>query len=165
MFSSTAASLCCRCAPHQFVPPHPPPPSTRSYPLLNFAAVSALYVVISHRLFLTTNSLKEAVVRAALLLAVVLRVHPWCSSGFVQPWCSSGFVPPWCSVGACLAQSSSSPCAPEANRPRVPPLPNVNQVPHDDNRLLLRNGLMMGVVAALAGCFGLLAVEARRLLL
>ncbi|PRW50849.1 CAS1 domain-containing 1 [Chlorella sorokiniana] len=69
------------------------------YPLLNFAAVSALYVVISHRLFLTTNSLKEAV------------------------------------------------------------------VPHDDNRLLLRNGLMMGVVAAMAGCFGLLAVEARRMLL
>lgn len=39
------------------------------------------------------------------------------------------------------------------------------QVPHDDNRLLLRNGLMMGVVAAMAGCFGLLAVEARRMLL
>ncbi len=33
-----------------------------SYPLLNFAAVSALYVIISHRLFLTTNSLKDAVV-------------------------------------------------------------------------------------------------------
>lgn len=38
-------------------------------------------------------------------------------------------------------------------------------MPHDDNRLLLRNGLMMGVVAAMAGCFGLLAVEARRMLL
>ncbi|PSC75701.1 CAS1 domain-containing 1 [Micractinium conductrix] len=68
------------------------------YPLLNFALVTAIYVTLSHRLFMTTGSLKDAV------------------------------------------------------------------VPHDDNRLLLRNGLMMGVVAAVAGCFGLLMVEAHKML-
>ena len=38
------------------------------------------------------------------------------------------------------------------------------QVPHDDNRLLLRNCLMMLAVGAGAVCFGLLAVEARKVL-
>jgi hypothetical protein len=69
------------------------------YPLLNFALVTALYVVLSHRLFLTTGSLKDAV------------------------------------------------------------------VPHDDNRLLARNLLMMGAVAGVAACFGLLMVEARKMLI
>lgn len=45
------------------------------------------------------------------------------------------------------------------------PRPPVLQVPHDDNRLLLRNGLMMGVVAGVAAAFGFLAVEARKALL
>lgn len=68
------------------------------YPLLNFAVVTALYVALSHRLFLTTGTLKDAV------------------------------------------------------------------VPHDDNRLLLRNGLMMIAVAGAAACFGFLMVEARTML-
>lgn len=59
----------------------------------------AVYVVLSHRLFLTTGSLKDAV------------------------------------------------------------------VPHDDNRLLARNLLMMGAVAGMAACFGLLMVEARKMLI
>lgn len=83
--------------------------------------------------------------------------------------CSRGAAVGMCSRGAAVAPAwLSVPAAPVPRTqtdPRVPPLPNWNQVPHDDNRLLLRNGLMMGVVAALAGCFGLLAVEARRLLL
>jgi hypothetical protein len=32
------------------------------YPLLNFAICTALYVFVSHRLFLVTNALKDAVV-------------------------------------------------------------------------------------------------------
>lgn len=67
------------------------------YPLLNFAAVTALYVALSHRLFATTSTLKDAV------------------------------------------------------------------VPHDDNRLLLRNLLMMCMVAGVAACFGFLLVEARKM--
>ncbi len=39
------------------------------------------------------------------------------------------------------------------------------QVPHDDNRLLLRNGLMMAAVAGVAACFGFLMVEARKMLM
>ncbi|EFN56845.1 hypothetical protein CHLNCDRAFT_35000 [Chlorella variabilis] len=69
------------------------------YPLLNFAVVTAIYVVLSHRLFQTTSNLKDAV------------------------------------------------------------------VPHDDNRLLLRNGLMMAAVAGVAACFGFLMVEARKMLM
>jgi hypothetical protein len=60
--------------------------------------VLAVYVALSHRLFLTTGTLKDAV------------------------------------------------------------------VPHDDNRLLLRNGLMMVAVAGAAACFGFLMVEARTML-
>jgi hypothetical protein len=32
------------------------------YPLLNFAAATALYVFLSHRLFLLTNDIKDAVI-------------------------------------------------------------------------------------------------------
>ncbi|KAI7846308.1 hypothetical protein COHA_000145 [Chlorella ohadii] len=67
------------------------------YPLLNCAVVSALYVIVSHRLFHTTNLLKDAL------------------------------------------------------------------VPHDNNWLLLRNCLMMGMVAAMASCFGTLALQAWQL--
>lgn len=44
------------------------------------------------------------------------------------------------------------------------PVPPRCQVPHDDNRLLLRNLLMMCMVAGVAGCFGLLMVEARKMI-
>lgn len=69
------------------------------YPLLNFALVTAVYVTLSHRLFQTTSTLKDAV------------------------------------------------------------------VPHDDNRLLLRNCLMMVVIGGVAACFGFLMVEARAMLM
>jgi hypothetical protein len=38
------------------------------------------------------------------------------------------------------------------------------QVPHDDNRLLLRNGLMMAAIAGAAACLGFVTVEAHRIL-
>jgi len=46
--------------------PHPQPKFLLTiipgYPLLNFAICTALYVYISHRLFLLTNALKDALV-------------------------------------------------------------------------------------------------------
>jgi hypothetical protein len=38
------------------------------------------------------------------------------------------------------------------------------QVPHDDNRLLLRNGLMMAAIAGAAACLGFVTVEAHRIM-
>ena len=42
-------------------------------------------------------------------------------------------------------------------------IPCFKQVPHDNNWLLLRNCLMMGMVAAMASCFGTLALQAWQL--
>ena len=45
-----------------------------------------------------------------------------------------------------------------------PPLPLPLQVPHDDNRLLLRNGLMMAVTAGFVAVLGYFLLEAHSFL-
>lgn len=167
------------------------------YPLLNFAAVTALYVALSHRLFATTSTLKDAVVS---LVGV-----GWWGVGLVRGWCgcvvgvgeggAQGIARrAGCQCGASLASRPGScfclllnglpwpgtraycacveaqpthrhdrppPDQPPSPTPQPPCL--LPQVPHDDNRLLLRNLLMMCMVAGVAACFGFLLVEARKM--
>ena len=67
------------------------------------------------------------------------------------------------SVGHTVS-APATPATPTSHTLPPPPPHTHGQVPHDDNRLLLRNCLMMLAVGAGAACFGLLAVEARMVL-
>ena len=101
-----------------------------------------MYVVVSYRLFLNTNTLKDAVVRAPPRRR---RRPPWRAAGAPRP-----------SVQRIVAWRA------RANRLHDPP-PPPPQIPHEDNRLLLRNCLMIGAAMGAALAWGFLLVHAQHL--